>query len=79
MSYPVDAASQLRAGIDFFAARNTASADRALTSAASSAPSWPDVYYERALVYQAEGRTPQAIADFLDPLEGIAAEKVLTR
>ncbi|MEP7067452.1 MAG: tetratricopeptide repeat protein, partial [Gemmatimonadota bacterium] len=64
VSYPADAASQLRAGIDFFAARNTASADRALTSAASSAPSWPDVYYERALVYQAEGRTAEAIGDF---------------
>ncbi|MDB4909645.1 MAG: hypothetical protein JWO39_468 [Gemmatimonadetes bacterium] len=64
VSYPADAARQLRAGIDFFAARNTASADRALTSAASTAPAWPDVYYERALVYQAEGRTSQAIADF---------------
>lgn len=64
VSYPADAANQLRAGIDFFAARNTASADRALTSAASAAPAWPDVYYERALVYQAGGRTSQAIADF---------------
>jgi Tfp pilus assembly protein PilF len=64
VSYPANAASQLRAGIDFFAARNTAAADRALTSAASAAPSWPDVYYERALVYQAEGNTSQAIADF---------------
>jgi Tfp pilus assembly protein PilF len=64
VSYPANAASQLRAGIDFFAARNTASADRALTSAASAAPAWPDVYYERALVYQAEGRASQAIADF---------------
>jgi len=64
VSYPAEAASQLRAGIDFFAARNTTSADRALTSAAGAAPAWPDVYYERALVYQAEGRTSQAIADF---------------
>jgi tetratricopeptide (TPR) repeat protein len=64
VSYPANAASQLRAGIDFFAARNTAAADRALTSAASTAPSWPDIYYERALVYQAEGNTSQAIADF---------------
>ena len=39
-------------------------ASRALTSAASAAPSWADVYYERALVYQAEGNTSQAIADF---------------
>jgi tetratricopeptide (TPR) repeat protein len=64
VSYPASAANQLRAGVDFFAARNTAAADRALTSAASTAPSWPDVYYERALVYQAEGNTSQAIADF---------------
>lgn len=64
VSYPAGAANQLRAGVDFFAARNTAAADRALTSAASGAPSWPDVYYERALVYQAEGNTSQAIADF---------------
>src|SRR5205807_1399873 len=56
--------NQLRAGIDLFAARNTTNADRALTSAAAAAPAWPDVYYERALVYQAEGRTSQAIADF---------------
>jgi Tfp pilus assembly protein PilF len=64
VSYPASAANQLRAGIDFFAARNTAAASRALTSAASAAPSWPDVYYERALVYQAQGNTSQAIADF---------------
>jgi Tfp pilus assembly protein PilF len=64
VTYPAAAGHQLRAGIDFFAARNTANADRALTSAASSAPAWPDVYYERALVYQAEGKTSQAIADF---------------
>jgi len=64
VSYPAGAANQLRAGIDFFAARNTAAASRALTSAASAAPSWPDVYYERALVYQAQGNTSQAIADF---------------
>ena len=64
VSYPANAANQLRVGVDFFAARNTAAADRALTSAASAAPSWPDVYYERALVYQAEGNTSQAIADF---------------
>ncbi len=64
VAYPAAAAHQLRAGIDFFAARNTANADRALTSAASTAPSWADVYYERALVYQAEGRSSLAIADF---------------
>ncbi len=64
VSYPASAANQLRAGIDFFAARNPAAASRALTSAASAAPSWPDVYYERALVYQAQGNTSQAIADF---------------
>jgi tetratricopeptide (TPR) repeat protein len=64
VSYPASAANQLRAGVDFFAARNTAAANRALTSAASAAPSWPDVYYERALVNQAEGNTSQAIADF---------------
>jgi Tfp pilus assembly protein PilF len=64
VAYPASAANQLRAGVSFFAARNTAAADRALTSAASAAPSWPDVYYERALVYQAEGNTSQAIADF---------------
>jgi len=63
VAYPASAANQLRAGVDFFAARNTVAADRALTSAASGAPAWPDVYYERALVYQAEGNTSQAIAD----------------
>jgi len=64
VTYPADAAHQLRAGIDFFAARNTTAASRALSSAASAAPSWADVYYERALVNQAQGNTSQAIADF---------------
>ena len=63
-SYPADAANELRAGIDFFAARNLKSADRSLSDAAAAAPTWPDVYYTRALVYQAEGKSSLAIADF---------------
>ena len=63
-SYPADAANDLRAGIDFFAARNLKSAERSLSSAASAAPTWPDVYYTRALVYQAEGQMSLAEADF---------------
>jgi len=63
-AYPADAAHQLRAGIDFFAARNLKSAERSLSSAASAAPSWPDAYYTRALVYQADGQTSLAVADF---------------
>jgi Tfp pilus assembly protein PilF len=64
VSYPADAANDLRAGIDFFAARNTKNAEKSLTSAAAAAPSWPDIYYERALVYQAQGRTSLAVSDF---------------
>jgi Tfp pilus assembly protein PilF len=64
VSYPAPAANQLRAGIDFFGARNLTTAERALTSAANGASTWPDVFYTRALVYQAEGKTSQAIADF---------------
>jgi len=64
VTYPADAANQLRAGIDFFAARNAKSAAKSLTAAAAAAPAWPDVYYERALAYQADGQTSLAVADF---------------
>ena len=64
VTYPADAANQLRAGIDFFAARNAKSAEKSLTAAAAAAPAWPDVYYERALAYQAEGQTSLAVSDF---------------
>ena len=63
-AYPAEAANQLRAGIDFFAARNVKSAERSLSGAATAAPAWPDVFYTRALVYQAEGKTSLAVADF---------------
>jgi Tfp pilus assembly protein PilF len=63
-AYPAGAANDLRAGIDFFAARNLKAAERSLSSAATAAPSWPDVCYTRALVNQAEGRTSFAVADF---------------
>ena len=63
-AYPADAANQLRAGIDYFAARNLKSAQRSLSSAANAAPSWPDVFYTRALVYQADGQSSLAVADF---------------
>jgi len=64
VSYPAAAADNLRTGIASFAARNTEAAERSLTSAAGAAPTWPDVYYTRALVYQAEGSTDKAVADF---------------
>ncbi|HET7226101.1 MAG TPA: tetratricopeptide repeat protein [Candidatus Eisenbacteria bacterium] len=63
-SYPARAADDLRTGIASFAARNTQAAERSLTSAASAAPNWPDVFYTRALVYQAEGRSDAAATDF---------------
>ncbi|HKT08336.1 MAG TPA: tetratricopeptide repeat protein [Gemmatimonadaceae bacterium] len=63
-AYPAAAADSLRTGIASFAARNTTAAERALTSAAGAATTWPDVYYTRALVYQAEGRSDKAAADF---------------
>ncbi len=63
-SYPAAAADNLRSGIASFAARNTTAAERSLTSAAGAAPGWADVYYTRALVYQAEGSTDKAVADF---------------
>lgn len=64
VAYPANAADQFRNGVATFAARNVAAAEQALTAAAAAAPSWPDVFYERALVYQAEDRTDQARADF---------------
>ncbi len=63
-AYPAEAANGLRAGIDFFAARNLKSAESSLNTAAAAAPAWPDVYYTRALVYQAEKKTSLAVADF---------------
>jgi Tfp pilus assembly protein PilF len=63
-SYPAAAADNLRSGIASFAARNTTAAERSLTSAAGAAPGWADVYYTRALVYQADGSTDKAVADF---------------
>jgi Tfp pilus assembly protein PilF len=63
-AYAAAAGDNLRTGIASFAARNTAGAERALTSAVQAAPTWADVYYTRALVYQAEGKTSQAVADF---------------
>ena len=64
VSYPADAASQLRAGVDFFAARNAKSAEKSLSAAAAAAPTWADVYYERALARQADGQTSLAMSDF---------------
>jgi Tfp pilus assembly protein PilF len=64
VSYPAPAGHQLRAGVDFFGAHNLTLAERSLTIAANGAPSWADVFYTRALVYQAEGKTSQSIADF---------------
>lgn len=64
VSYPASSANQLRAGIDYFGARNLPLAERALTSAANGAPSWADVFYTRALVFQAEGKTSRSVADF---------------
>ncbi len=64
VSYPAAAADSLRTGMTEFAARNATAAERSLTSAAGAAPTWPDVYYTRALAYQAEGRSDKAVADF---------------
>ncbi len=64
ITYSANAANQLRAGIDFFAARNVKGAERSLSGAAIAAPAWPDVFYTRALVYQAEGQTSLAVSDF---------------
>jgi Tfp pilus assembly protein PilF len=63
-TFPAPAASNFRSGIDYFGARSLPQAERALTGAANGAPSWADVFYTRALVYQAEGKTSQSIADF---------------
>ena len=57
VSYPVDAASQLRAGIDFFAARNAKSAEKSLSAAAAAAPTWAEC------VLRASTRTSGGRAD----------------
>lgn len=62
-AYPAAAADQLRAGITFLASRNPGAAVQTLDSAASGAPGWPEVFFTRALAYQAAGQSGQAITD----------------
>lgn len=63
-SYPSTAADQFRTGARQLAERQLAGAERALSSAVAAAPSWPDAYYNRALTYEARGRSDMARADF---------------
>lgn len=63
-AYPDAAAEELRAGVQQLANRKLPAAERTLSTAVDSAPSWPDAYYNRALAYEANGKTDQARADF---------------
>ncbi len=62
-AYPAEAGTHLREGATAFAARKASAAEHAFTAAAGAAPDWPDVYYNRALVFQAEGRAARAASD----------------
>ncbi|HET7586350.1 MAG TPA: tetratricopeptide repeat protein [Gemmatimonadaceae bacterium] len=69
VAYAADAGEAFRRGTAAFAARKVSDAERALTEASTTAPDWPDVYYNRALVFQAEGRSARAAADLRKYLE----------
>lgn len=58
-----DAARQFRLGLDFAQASEPEAAMRALDQAATLAPLWPDVYYNRALMYEARDDRDRAQAD----------------
>ena len=63
VTYPAAAGTAFRDGIALVVRRRLDAADRALTNAIGIAPSWPEAYYNRALVRQAEGRAEAAVAD----------------
>lgn len=62
--YPSGAAEAFRSGIHQLRARDMTGAVAALTAAVDSAPNWADAYYDRALVYEQQGRTDAARSDF---------------
>src|SRR5690606_28990816 len=62
--YPGGAAAAFRSGIHQLRARDMTGAANALGAAVDSAPNWADAYYNRALVYEAQGRTGAARSDF---------------
>lgn len=63
VAYPSDAAEQFRAGVEQLRQGKLASAQYAFTSAIKAAPEWPEAYYNRALVYEAEGWPERARPD----------------
>ncbi|HET7565967.1 MAG TPA: tetratricopeptide repeat protein, partial [Gemmatimonadaceae bacterium] len=62
-AYPVEAAERMRAGIEQLRQRNLPAAQYAFTAAISAAPTWADAYFNRAMVYEAEGRPERALPD----------------
>jgi tetratricopeptide (TPR) repeat protein len=68
-AFSVEAGAQLREGAAAFAKRNTNDAEHAFTLAAGAAPDWPEVFYNRALVFQAEGHAARAAGDLRKYLE----------
>jgi len=62
--YPSGAAAAFRSGIHQLRARDMTGAANALGAAVDSAPNWADAYYNRALVYEEQGRTGAARSDF---------------
>jgi tetratricopeptide (TPR) repeat protein len=62
-SYPTGAAAKFRAGVEHMRQGKLANAQYDFTAAIAAAPSWPDAYYNRALVYEAEGWPERARPD----------------
>ncbi|HEX6964195.1 MAG TPA: tetratricopeptide repeat protein [Gemmatimonadaceae bacterium] len=62
-AYPVEATTRMRAGIEQLRQRNLPAAQYAFTAAIAAAPGWADAYYNRAMVYEAEGRPDRALPD----------------
>jgi tetratricopeptide (TPR) repeat protein len=63
-TYPAAAAEQFRTGVEQLMRRDFPGATRSFSSSISTAPTWADAYYNRALAYEAAGRSEQAISDY---------------
>ena len=68
-AYPADVAARFRTGVDDLRKKNLPGAQYAFSAVIAAAPSWPEAYYNRALVYEAEGRPERGIADLRKYLE----------
>ena len=68
-AYPADVAARFRTGVDDLRKKDLPGAQYAFSAVIAAAPAWPDAYYNRALVFEAEGRREHAVPDLRKYLE----------